>query len=672
MDSPLRFTNSEITLLARRADILMTMEAEDLQDLNEIEGKLQNLYGRERYHPFESDSEGEVEYDEDEEGPLEQWLYDPVNSDESGEPQTVIHENGNGEWENELRRITQHDIKKGETTQNEACCNKVKDNTLPDKRLCIPGRCECPMIPAMLPDEEKTVGRRFDTINELAMEGATYEEKTDDNIADVEVDISIEEAENLMIEADDKEDDIENEIINVFAEDHDRSVETQHHEVRAAMLQLSGRFEEGVEKLSNLLKRKLFGKFCLSRGFNKCDRCLKFQKKLYFQHTTEEDLCTDCILGEETDSDNDTSDEDTTERNASPPKKRNASPPKKYEKEKYAIKFVGIGHRYFNRDDLLQELPPSPELPTLIRKCYHDKSNLHLRIPGDTHFEHRVVMVGSGRLHAMERLLFTLTEARRICNLRNGVVQADKVESKSVTRRNAKKAKATAVESLEKWRDDHQNWVHSNANKKRKWKRRVAPANYEVSDSSYRFSTSSSSNSSCTYTYPTDLQHIIKGVSEWHCPIDDCEKNIKSMALNGKKHDFQKGKSLHRHLVDRHNCQLMDVHGNPIPKYKYKCYHPECLKKPRYVGSTMFVGIKPFHDITQYKRHLETHHRHIEKTGKVLHVKGYRDHIITENYLECTDGCKWWEKPKDCSCWQVPDDCDCKECGERKYKRRKM
>jgi len=660
MDSPLRMYNSESSLLERRADILMTLQPEELNNLDAIERKLQNLYERDEYLPYESNSEGEVEYDEDEEGPVEQWLYDPVNSDESGEPEPVIREKGNGEWENELRRITQHDTMK-EATQNAACCNKVKDNTLPDKRLCIPGRCECPLIPAMLPDEEETLRRRYDTINELAWEGATYEEKADGYWYYGGY-CSMEQAENLMIEADEKEDDIENEIINVFAEDHDRSVETQHDEARLGMIKLHGGLEKLLKRRMNLLKRGVFRKFCLSSGFNECDRCLKFCKELYSE--TEEQLCSDCLLTpaeEETDTDDAVSGDDTLVPPLSlvsyaRPKKKYEK--EKYEKEKYAIRLNMLSSKHFTKKALYEELPASPQFPSLARKKYHDKGDLHKRIPGNVPFVFETIKVGSTRMG--DRLLFTLTEAKRICALRNkGAKKAELIKL-----RVRKRQSDNAVESMQ----------NSIGKPQRRWRRRVTVhANYKVKDSSHRFATSSSFNSSCTYMYPTDLQHIIEGVSRWYCPIDNCQKNITSMALNGKKHDFQKGMNLKRHLVDVHNCQLVDVYGKHMPKYKYQCYHPECQKKVRYVGSNMFIGIKPFHDISQYRRHLsKVHHRTIVKTDGTFHVKGHRDHVISENYEEVTDKCKWWEKPNDCSCWHVPDDCDCKNCSVRKYKRRKI
>ena len=45
--------------------------------------------------PSRIDSEGEVDYDEDEEGPLNR-LYDPVESYENGDPKPSIREEGNG------------------------------------------------------------------------------------------------------------------------------------------------------------------------------------------------------------------------------------------------------------------------------------------------------------------------------------------------------------------------------------------------------------------------------------------------------------------------------------------------------------------------------------------------------------------------------------------------
>ena len=78
------------------------------------------------------------------------------------------------------------------------------------------------MIPAAYQTKKKRCVER--TIRSPSWQWkALYEEEHDGywytgNIVDVK-DISIEEAENFMVELEGKEDDIENEIINLFAED---------------------------------------------------------------------------------------------------------------------------------------------------------------------------------------------------------------------------------------------------------------------------------------------------------------------------------------------------------------------------------------------------------------------------------------------------------------------
>ena len=140
-------------------------------------------------------------------------------------------------------------------------------------------------------------------------------------------------------------------------------------------------------------------------------------------------------------------------------------------------------------------------------------------------------------------------------------------------------------------------------------------------------------------------------------------------------HDWQKSRCLKRHLVDAHKCQLVDTKGNLIPDYNYTCYHPTCREKEfKEKDGSIRIGIKHFHEFSQYKRHLEhVHHRLLEKgeNGK-YHVKGYKDHVIQENFT-VMDKCKWWTQPVNCGCWRKPKKCHCTICQKGKNnKRRKV
>jgi hypothetical protein len=303
----------------------------------------------------------------------------------------------------------------------------------------------------------------------------------------------------------------------------------------------------------------------------------------------------------------------------------------------------------------LHEWPTDLETAT-DRRIVHPISDLHLPVCVGGTRRFTLMKTGGENVNDRmknDRLWFTEAEGRTIVSNRNHAVGARKRKATTeVPRKEVARSEATE------------------RGKKKKWQRRPV---------SHRYGSRSSSNPSCEFTWPTEWPQEYdderkRYMNRFICPFDDCLKNVKSMKSKGKMHDFQKGNNLKRHMVSFHpNCRLLDKQGKLISKYKYKCWDDHCLQKIRIVEGRQVVGIKPFHDITQYRRHLrDVHHRIIVKTDGTFHVQGYRDHIISENYEQVTDRCKWWEQPKDCSCWNVRDDCDCENCRNRKYKRRKL
>ena len=350
----------------------------------------------------------------------------------------------------------------------------------------------------------------------------------------------------------------------------------------------------------------------------------------------EEDDEEETVSEEEEDDKEETASEEEEEEDD---KEETASEEKEEEEDVNPLhKYDGAAYNCWIELDLAEKRPIKIEdlhewtdlESALLRPIVHSISDLPVRVGGTRRFT--LMKTGGKNVNdrmKKDRLWFTEAEGRTIVSNRNQFVRARK-------RKATRKVVARS-----------------------KWQRRI--------------------DKSCDFTWPTEWPQEYdderkRFMNRFICPFDDCLNNVKSMKLKGKMHDFQKGNNLKRHMVSFHpNCRLLDKQGELISKYKYKCYDDHCLQKIRTVEGRQVVGIKPFHDITQYKRHLQdVHHRMIVKTNGTFHVKGYRDHIISENYEQVTDICKWWEQPKDCSCWNVRDNCDCENCCNRKYKRRKL
>lgn len=208
------------------------------------------------------------------------------------------------------------------------------------------------------------------------------------------------------------------------------------------------------------------------------------------------------------------------------------------------------------------------------------KDRLWKNYPGTLKFKMKQLTQNSLETAGKSWLMFTKEAAEKIIALRTEEVNKRNDESRS-----ARKAASTKP-------------------KKKGIKRRRLGAEVDINDVAATIATSKSNTTqfdeasttvvldSCEKPAIFNEEKKKMGKPRWICPFHD--KGCKC----GENHDFQKRKSLHRHLVDTHDVQTLERDGTEIPKYVYKCWDsPLCLGK-----------CKGFHDITNYKRHLKLMH----------------------------------------------------------------
>lgn len=633
MYSPQKFTIEE--LKQKRADLLMawsplTLSTEWEPELDEIERKLRTLYPGsipKGYNNEDVDEYETVQMPDD--MPVEQFLYDPLNSSE--ETFEEIGTYGNGLWRHALayniEKEKQHHI-----SRNTCCQNKD----------CPRVRCRCSLIPPL--EEQRSVEEVVKEIEEL-------EQKTDEQIEQLVI-------EEMQVEEDE-----------MFKENIDTLI--RHTETVAALRSLKyddmtneELFKQAETRGEFNLMHRIFSSWRSNVGLKQCDYCLKWCKTIV-PNVDDTQSCSDCFCD------------------------RGATLNTKYEDKSYVIKVCDPSNNRFLLTDDLREVKDNGEF-SIQAITYHKKDELPTLISGTYKFKHEKLKVSKRR--AGTKLLFTEAEAIQIVNARDVIVNKRQpivkeredvaaaqsihdalVEEEQEVGRAAQKKATTKVAKkvvLEK---------RKNSKRKRSdWRRRATSVS----------TCSSSSSRAMTLTYPTDLitksfydMENKKSVKMWHCPLQSCKWNkcscnrCKKRGDVPKMHDWQKSRVLKRHLVDTHRCQLFDTNGNPIPDYSYTCYHPTCREREfREKDGSIRIGIRHFHEFSQYKRHLENvHHRLLVKgeNGK-YHVKGYEDHIIEENFTEM-DKCKWWTEPANCDCWRKPEKCHCIICQNKKNnKRRKV
>ena len=131
-----------------------------------------------------------------------------------------------------------------------------------------------------------------------------------------------------------------------------------------------------------------------------------------------------------------------------------------------------------------------------------------------------------------------------------------------------------------------------------------------------------------------------RGRTIYCCPEKNCKHH---------DHNFQRVDSLIRHLHEKHNYDVLDDEGNIIPRYWHVCVHPVCKSKCE-------RGIKGFHNTNQYVAHmLKRHQRRIVKTlnaeGKhkkskkgysMWHVDGFPRCTVERYRRDCAPGCQCW------------------------------
>ena len=132
------------------------------------------------------------------------------------------------------------------------------------------------------------------------------------------------------------------------------------------------------------------------------------------------------------------------------------------------------------------------------------------------------------------------------------------------------------------------------------------------------------------------------------CPYEGCNYHE-----DRRSQRWYRKKGAEQHLIDIHNCTVLDEDGVAKNIYPFKCNHPKC--------QTLILAKKGMHSFGEYKEHMQRHCRTVTKVdgGGALALCGKVTYPF--EYNNC---------PLDCACWtqRLGDGCKdgCKKCIKRR------
>ena len=432
--------------------------------------------------------------------------------------------------------------------------SRYKNDYIPTAALCksrmCGGRCRCSIVPQRSVEDDIVEYYRDDPVDKL-------KENYDDE--------SLQEAIRLV------EKDIE-------------ATEKQHKEVQAVIEDwgvthmLQDR-KKGVDKRNRVFWSSLFfKKWRRNVGLKICEECYEWKDNVNYCVLRQRDLCNGC----------DESTPDGYTSSGSLRRNHVADDGSDAEEEEDAVEEVPEDESGYetDREDCILKVGSKTltcnDLWDLNKRfgMSGGKDRLWKNYPGTAKFKMKQLTQNSLETADRSWLMFNKEVAETMIALR----------SEEVNRRNEEIRSARKPASTKP--------------KKKGIKRRRLGAEVDITGVAATIATSKSNTTqfdeasttvvldSCEKPPIFNEEEKKMGKPRWICPFHD--KGCKC----GENHDFQKRKSLHRHLVDTHDVQTLESDGTEIPKYVYKCWDsPLCLDK-----------CKGFHDITNYKRHLKLMH----------------------------------------------------------------
>ncbi len=330
------------------------------------------------------------------------------------------------------------------------------------------------------------------------------------------------------------------------------------------------------------------------------------------------------------------------------------------------------GYRSAKREDLIEWGIPNEEF-NVDRQIVHPWTSLHERMDGTYAFEYQLQnsTTITDRMK-IDRLWFTEREARAIVEnrdrhvgitnsnndyrewreLANNYVASDAdgsslnvIASVAVETASRGRVRPKGVAGRRKTKayerrnpnglDFLTNCISQVPTRKRKRGKRMQNVNSEIRNMDEEIT-------------PDRLKEIFR---HGFCPYEGCNYHE-----DRRSQRWYRKKGAEQHLIDIHNCTVLDEDGVAKNIYPFKCNHPKC--------QTLILAKKGMHSFGEYKEHMQ---RHCRKVTKVMCYDKYGalascgKTIYPFQYNNC---------PLTCTCWteRLGDGCKdgCKKCIKRR------